>query len=298
MPSEMDSWARPVQSAADFPDIFREALQAVLSAEEPFRRMIFAPADKWGLRKKTDPKLVFIHRDSFYFLEKVKKEIRSACFPLDNLLFIQYGTILLYSWLKISGLIDGRVVTRMIEFNSVMRDLFKDLVTEVRHSIVESDQVVCRSERKTDPDELKKFDGLGASDYKFMNYAKMSLLPGEQVIHFIHQPLYRRKRYRFFSYTAIFPHLHILTDKELIIINDEARKDQARYGGIWTYIPLRKVVDLRLVNDSERGVFQLQILLPHDQRITNFFALEQHAALHHAFLNNFNNYHYFGKGLC
>jgi hypothetical protein len=102
---------------------------------------------------------------------------------------------------------------------------------------------------------MDKFNRLYFSNYKFMNYAKRSLLGGEKVIQTILQPEIKTGYFRFFGipfYRTISPaHLTILTDRELIIIRDDARwSSTAKYGGIWDYIPVTKILSL---SQSETG---------------------------------------------
>ena len=96
-----------------------------------------------------------------------------------------------------------------------------------------------------------------SSSFKFMNFARHSLLAGEQVLHAILQPEIRARRFTFLGktfYRRISPtHVCILTDRELILIREEALKSlNDKYGGIWEYIPLDKLGSLSMStrNDS------------------------------------------------
>jgi hypothetical protein len=79
-----------------------------------------------------------------------------------------------------------------------------------------------------------------------MNFARNSLLGGEKVLCAVLQPEIKTERFRILGriyYRIISPtHTCILTDRELILIREEAaqnRKD--KYGGIWNYIPLSMI---------------------------------------------------------
>jgi hypothetical protein len=94
-----------------------------------------------------------------------------------------------------------------------------------------------------------------------MSYAKRSLLSGERVVHFILQPEVRVEVLRLlgssFFRTLCTPHLSILTNRELILIQDGdgkrwgrsaisggTRYGGVRYGGVWNYIPLDKITSI------------------------------------------------------
>ena len=98
-----------------------------------------------------------------------------------------------------------------------------------------------------------------------MTYARRSLLGGEKVIHTILQPEIRVSMFSILGkiYRTISPtHMSILTDRELIIIREEERRSgEDRYGGIWNYIPLNKIVTLSL-SRKDSNLLVLSIQLP------------------------------------
>ena len=57
-------------------------------------------------------------------------------------------------------------------------------------------------------------------------------------------------------------HMCILTDRELITVREEERRSSnEKYGGIWDYIPLAKIVELTL-SHRDGDLFELSIRLP------------------------------------
>lgn len=53
----------------------------------------------------------------------------------------------------------------------------------------------------------------------------------------------------------------ILTERELILIREEsARRKEDRYGGIWDYIPLSKIISLSL-NENADNLLALTVQL-------------------------------------
>jgi len=78
--------------------------------------------------------------------------------------------------------------------------------------------------------------------YKFLNFAKRSLLAGDRVIQAILQPEIRTRVMTLLGktlYGLVSPtHKCILTNRELITVREEDRRTaDDRCGGIWDYIP-------------------------------------------------------------
>ena len=98
-----------------------------------------------------------------------------------------------------------------------------------------------------------------------MNYARRSLLAEERVLYKILQPEIREPRQNFFGktvYRMISPTLaSILTDQEIIMIR-EVRwgNGDDRYGGIWDFLPLNKIMRLSS-SETDDGLLEFSIHL-------------------------------------
>jgi hypothetical protein len=54
----------------------------------------------------------------------------------------------------------------------------------------------------------------------------------------------------------------ILTDRELILIREDAvRRKEDKYGGIWDYVPLSKIVSLSMSENADNSLV-LAVRLP------------------------------------
>jgi hypothetical protein len=135
-----------------------------------------------------------------------------------------------------------------LRFNSVTDYLFSPIVKRIRLA-------ASGTRPATEGSEQERFDHLARVNYKFMSYARQSMLAGDKVIHTILQPeigegiltILGKTYYRTISPT----HMSILTDRELILIREERRRSgEDRYGGIWSYVPLNKVVALSLIAEG------------------------------------------------
>lgn len=99
------------------------------------------------------------------------------------------------------------------------------------------------------------FDQWSRSNYKFMNFARNSILEGERVLCSVLQPEIKLERFKAFGrtyYRTISPtHTCILTDHELILIREEALQNRNdKYGGIWEFIPLNKIAALSITQKN------------------------------------------------
>ena len=252
------SWAKPVESYADVPDAFRAFFEPLLVSGRAFPYTILTPSHERFIHK-TSEKLICAFDHEIDVLERSGNAFEAHCFPLEGISFVEFRTALLASRFQICGEINHAVHTSpTLTFNSVTDYLFKPILKRIRLASVASSNVAQGS-------ELENFDDLVRVNYKFMNFAKHSLLEGERVICFILQPEIRESMLTVLGKTyfrTISPtHMSILTDRELILIREEAaRRKEDRYGGIWAYIPLRKIASLSL-SEKDGNLLTLTVKL-------------------------------------
>jgi hypothetical protein len=168
--------------------------------------------------------------------------------------------VLLYSWLTINGIDqDGRSSATTIKFNTVGDGLFLPILSRIRG------QADYSSENQLAVEQAK-FDYLSVLNYKFMNYGRRSVQPGDRVQRIVLQPELRKEFLNLFGksfWQLVFPaHILILTNHEVISIRDASKI--ATYGGIWNYVPLEKISSVQL-NEEANGNLKLCLELPaHD----------------------------------
>lgn len=134
MKSDMDSWARLIKTYDMMPDDFKGFLNDNISTYDPFPYVIYAPADRWGARK-TNPKLLCLCDNKLFIFEKTKTDMISHCFLFEDIIDIEKGSVLLYSWIKITGKPNGILLSPIIEFNTVVDYLFKPIIEILRKKI-------------------------------------------------------------------------------------------------------------------------------------------------------------------
>jgi len=148
----------------------------------------------------------------------------------------------------------GRTAVR---FNAVTDFLFAPIVASIRSG---AEALKPGPRRKPDP-----FDAWGRQNFKFMNYARRSLLGNEEVHQAILQPEIRVKIVSAFGrsvHRTISPtHAVLLTDRELITIREgPAPGGRERYGGVWDYMPLQRIERLSIA-EAGHGAVGLSIQL-------------------------------------
>jgi hypothetical protein len=274
----MDTWARQVTEEQEIPESFTTFFESLPKCE-PFPYTVFAPPEK-GYHRKSTPKLLMVLVDRIYIAEKAKKQIQTTCFLFQDINYLETGTLLLHSWLAINGLVDGKPTMVTAEYNTVVEEIFKQIIEKIRSTIHHLDQGdFAKAQLKK---EQSKFEALIKTNFKYMNYGKRSLLAGENLQQFILQPDIQVKFLKYFQHTLSFTHLTILTDQELIMVKDDdsfKKAQHARYGGIWRYISLHKVIKLTVENVLKDDLIKLNLILPGEVSFSFMFSASQRPEL-------------------
>jgi len=279
------SWARVVESYDQLPEAFKDFFKTLLGDTSAFPYVVRTPTFEESNRPENE-KLIFSLDGKVYVLERTKDKLSLTCYPLEDISTIEVGTILLNSWIKISGVANSGVLTSCtLRFNTVTDYLFAPILGKIRPAPSASRDADQSSERA-------KFDYLMHLNFKFMNYARRSLVPGEKVIYTVLQPEIRAKLLTLFgrslSRTISTAHLAILTDRELIMIRDEKTgrwSDKTKYGGVWNYIPLDKITSISLTPEKD-DLLVLSIHLPQNDHIDSLFSVSNKQEVEQ-FLNQF-----------
>lgn len=262
------SWAKSIESYAEVPAVYKGFFEPLLAEGRPVPYSILTPSFE-GFLHRTTEKLICYFGNELYILEKGGNTFTVQCYPLQEIHYVEFGSILLDGWIKISGVGSlGTLNTSTCKFNSVTDYLVTPFLDKIRPGEAGSQRAAARS-------ELEKFDQFVQVSFKYMNYAKRSLLPGERVIYTVLQPEIREEKLRLLGkafHKKISPaQMCILTDRELIVIREDDRWSyKVTYGGIWDYIPLNKIVSL---SQSEQGKNSLlfSIHLPNSARLDFVF---------------------------
>jgi len=263
------SWARAIQARADLPQFYHGFMDELL-AGRAFPYAVLMPRFL-GLARRDLEHLIFSLEGDLYILARDKQRLTSIRYALADIHYVEVGSILLHSWLTFSGLAEGHLTQSTLHFNAVNDQLLTPFIEQIRP---------VQQPAATDlPTEQCKFDYLLNENYKFMNYARRSLLSGERVIQPLLQPEIRATLItllgRSWSRMVTTAHIHILTDSEWIIIRDDEHapmgSGQVRHGGIWTYVPLDRLTRVSLSTRQDERL-TLTLHFPNDNRFESVFA--------------------------
>lgn len=274
----MSSWAKVIESYAAVPEVYKDSCKPLLEDGRSFPYMVLAPPIS-GNRHKATEKLLCEVDDVFYVWERVGSHIVSIAYPLKTICALEVGSILLYSWLTLRGVTsEGVASSTVIPFNTATGRHLAPVIHKMRPAPTAVDETGWQA-------ELAKFDYLVAASFKFMNYARESLVRGEKVIQTVWQPPIRQHRFtlfgRPFHRTIASAQLALLTDQEVIFIGEDAHSTSrgVRYGGIWQYIPLRHIAAVALTEPADEWVTLSLTLACGDPRLDKVFAASSQPAL-------------------
>jgi hypothetical protein len=269
------SWARRVEGYDEVPEPFKAYFDRNVPAGA-FPYAVLTPSYT-GFLSRTTEKLLCFCDPWLHVLENRGGEYTCTTFAVDAISAVEAGTVLLKSWLTLTGrTADGSDASVTLKFNTVGDYLFAPIVERIRGASTAPPADLAA--------ERRHFDHLAEDHFKFMNAAKRSLLPGEHVLASVMQPEMRADLVRLFGRTLhrtrAPAHILILTDRELILVAEEEQSYWSRepkYGSIRTTVPLAQVVDAVLVNAEE--ALQLRVQLPGEMAVTSLFDFERQAAL-------------------
>ncbi len=192
------TWAKPVKSYAEVPDAFKEFFGSFQAAGQAFPYTVLTPS-RQGFLHRTGEKLICDCGSEITVLERSGNTFLSHCFPLEGISYVEITSILLDFYIQINGVTsDGLPASAMLRCNSVSDYLFTPIVEKIRYAAIGAKQAVQSS-------DLDQFDAWARLNYKFMNYAKRSLLGGEKLIHAVLQPEFRTSRLAIFRTNVLQP---------------------------------------------------------------------------------------------
>ena len=243
----LERFAYPVAKVDDLAPPVGAALQAQLLPGEVIRQIIFAPrqsqpAARRGMgewlgawfSEQWTPHWVLALTDERLLVAAIPEAPvppQVTVTPLADLLWLELGTILLYSWVAWSWTSAGRPQQQRVYFNTVRDDLFWDMVKAMRRTIIaQSGRPLPAGERY-----YEAFEDL---PFKFKNLIPLRLLfPGEQAQAVVYQPAIWGRRWRVFRYQRAPATVVVLSPDHLLVAQDDLTNIRATYGLIARYCP-------------------------------------------------------------
>jgi hypothetical protein len=267
------SWARVAEFYDEVPAAYRDWLTPLLRGREAFPYVVLTPTYEGYFRRETE-KLVCMLDGTLHIVERARDRVIPTSYRLDEISTMEVGLILLRGWLTVRGLaVSGLASSTTIRFNTVTERLFAPFFNEFRTGARPPTGASLDAQRA-------KFEVLIERNYKFMNYSRGSILPGEEVRCYVLQPEIREQLLRLFGRSlsrCISPtHIAILTDRELIAISEESGSlwqsfGTVKYGGIWQYIPRTRITAASIASRDD-GLLALSIQLPRNDTMEMLFS--------------------------
>jgi hypothetical protein len=230
----------------------------------PFPLVLIAPSYEGFLHREIE-KLVWATSDEIRILERRGNKIDVRSYFISMISCVEFSSRLLDARLEIIGL-EGDALAparTAVRFNAVTEYLFSPILIRIRAG--------SERWRLTRPGMQDPFDAWGTRNFKFMNYAKRSLVGDEEVQQAILQPeiwvhigtAFGRTYRRMVSPTNAV----ILTNRELIVIREvPSPGNRERYGGVWDFMPLMKIDHLSMTGIGH-GDVSFSVHLPGEMHI-------------------------------
>lgn len=256
----MSTWSRHIETLEDLPPHFQESFGTLPDPGAIFPYTVFAPRMTHRLLRNPENVICDIN-ETWHILKNTGGELEVSSYPLQRITDIELGHILLYSWITVNGQnMEGKSDSSSIEYNAASSRHYSHFFDQFKAEMVRRDDISLEIEQE-------KFDILASSTFKFMNYARNSIIPGEEVIHFVWQPEIQVPRFAFnlfpFTRTLTTAHLLILTSNQVILLREDERSNLnrgIRYGGVSHFIPLHNIRSSSLTEQQDnRLIFGLQL---------------------------------------
>lgn len=257
--ASVERFAYTVPAIADLPASARAALAPHLAPGEPIRQMIYSPGPQGLPRgRKYGPGLRYVQRQApATVLVLAEDRLLTATLlegeaappvtvtPLADLLRLELGTILLFSWIEWSWVNDQTLEVHRVYFNTVGERLFWGLVTAMRRTISAQSNLPKRTGQSKD----EAFQGL---PFKFENLVPNRLmLPDEQVLAMAFQSTIWRRFFGLFKRRRGPATTVVLSPEHLILAQEDAPVAGAAYGMIARYCPRTRLAGLTLEAEGE-----------------------------------------------
>lgn len=176
-----------------------------------------------------------------------KVEVTSA--PLDALLSLQSGKILLFSWLEWAWAQDGQARRLRCYFNTVCEHMYFNLAEAARCALLPGEPASVPDGRGREP--------LNGLPFKFRNMLPKYLLEGERVEQVLFRPSHWERQARLWRVHTRAKAALLLTDLHLLVAEEELTRSEDNYGLIVTYLPRSRVRTARVREDG--GVVNLSV---------------------------------------
>lgn len=268
--SSVEEFPARVERLEDLSVPFREALSKRVHEGEPIIDLMFSPAFRAGKFSSLASALCTTETRWFVVLSQEDGSITVETASYESTLLLELTIILLYGQLKIDFVIDGQVRSTAIQFNTVMKDEYCEILQNILDRIDNNIDKTSSSWRGSDI--LRQWP------IKFRNVSNIYAPRNSRLIDGIQWSDIYGGFHRQLAPAAAL----LLTDRHLVIIEEEKpsgwfQKARSHYGEIITYFPLDRLASfqinehsrfdiLEIVGHEGHGSERLEVMLPRDQK--------------------------------
>lgn len=281
VPTGLASHPYTVQSPGDLPPGLRQPAEQGLEPGEPIHYIFVVPAQlfsqSWfGARYAPEQALLFTSRGVLHVQDAVTpgQPASTTYLQAPDLLYARLSLRLLYGQLELVGQVNDTLIRIVVEFNTAREEL---LQPGLHHLLQLALNQTTALPADLDQSEIALHQ-LAWLPPKFSNgLYHHGLHRGEHLLGFIFQPDIWNRRWRFFAHQVAANTLLALTDRQVIILEEDKKGKQANYGWFSTFCPLAGVAGMEL-KPGEAGP-ELQLCLGRgDVMVKRHITLEEKQA--------------------
>lgn len=198
--------------------------------------------------------LMILDEQALTVLEHQQDTLRTTRMPIQDIIFLERGCVLLYSWLDLKANVNGTLTDCRIEFNSAREDLMQPIIDSIRDAYNPPTEIP--------GDSRESISFLKETDLRFYNYAGLSLLPGRSIEKVIYQPEITQPLMHLFRKSVQDAHVTLIGPNEFIDIEEAGRVEAAgtrSQGAVWRYIPRKAIHGSALTEGTEPNTVELQL---------------------------------------
>ncbi len=251
----MKEISRPyvVQSLADLPASFQQPVGRLLKPGEPADLILMIPRHtqtRFKHRRYVPQQaLLFTSLGVLHIQEGVSPgQSPSATYLRGaDLLYAHHSLILLYGCLELGGEVNGNLTRIVVEYNTVGQRFLQPALQQFLRLAYGPPHA---PEPHGDLTEAL-LQQLGGQSFRFENGLRLyALQPDEQLLGFVFQPRIAQRRWRLFSHPIAPATLLALTDRQVILIEEE-RARGASYGWLITFCPRKHIASIETKPKTE-----------------------------------------------
>ncbi len=252
-------WPRRIEPAEPFPHPFRRSYQQLGLTEQDQPCLLYSPRLRFGRHESTAKLLVWAGQ-RLACLDARRGGVVTTVLSLDQVHEVEWGQELLEAWLRlVAHGPGGRAVIR-VEFNAVGLELYKPIADTARSAAYAGAHLSAGDERA-------KLSQLMAADYRFVGFGREALLSGLELRRLWFQPRVAGGFRRGPDGVRVPALLLLVTQAELILVQELALRGAGRYGTTWRCLPLRSIRGVALAPDPARNLVSLRVTLPEGSEV-------------------------------